>query len=228
MSVPSTSGSAANKQKKIPHTQPSRSYDVDIRNTRTVLVHPAQSKNPVLKHIKKVDLKISSNIKADFVMGTTCALFLSLKFHMLKPDYIAGRLAPLKLQYRTRVLLILMDIEDPSQPLFEATKLASTNNFTVILSWSEEEAGRYVETLKLFEGKPATSIKHKTEQDNFSVLHDALTTVRGVNKRDVKTLSREFASFAEIVQGSNEEFSLGVGIGDTKAQNLFDAFNVDF
>jgi DNA repair protein Rad10 len=43
----------------------------------------------------------------DYVMGrTTCALFLSLRYHNLNPDYINERLKQLGKQYELRVLLV--------------------------------------------------------------------------------------------------------------------------
>jgi DNA excision repair protein ERCC-1 len=43
----------------------------------------------------------------DYVMGrTTCALFLSLRYHNLNPDYINERLKQLGKQYELRVLLL--------------------------------------------------------------------------------------------------------------------------
>lgn len=42
---------------------------------------------------------------------TTCALFLSLKYHNLKPDYIHERLKLLGKSYELRVLLVLVDMQ---------------------------------------------------------------------------------------------------------------------
>jgi len=48
-----------------------------------------------------------SNIVPDYVMGkTTCALFLSIRYHQLNPDYIHERLKSLGTAYNLRVLLV--------------------------------------------------------------------------------------------------------------------------
>lgn len=38
--------------------------------------------------------------------GDCCAMFLSLRYHNLNPDYIHGRLKELGKQYQLRVLLV--------------------------------------------------------------------------------------------------------------------------
>lgn len=48
-----------------------------------------------------------AEIVPDYVMGKTCcALFLSLRYHNLNPQYIHGRLKDLGKQYLLRVLLV--------------------------------------------------------------------------------------------------------------------------
>lgn len=66
-----------------------------------------QRGNPLLKSISNVPWEYDETIVPDYVMGrTTCALFLSLRYHTLKPDYIAERLKLLGKLYDLRVLLV--------------------------------------------------------------------------------------------------------------------------
>ena len=95
--------------------------------------------------------------------ATTCALFLSLQYHRLHPEYIYNRILKLGREYDLRILLIMVDIvfffslmfdngkENHSDPLRELTKTSLVNNFTIFLAWSAAEAGRYLETFKAFE-----------------------------------------------------------------------------
>lgn len=57
---------------------------------------------------------------------------------------------------------------------------------------SNLEAARYLETLKVYENKPADSIIGKVEQDYESRLTDCMTSIRTVNKRDVKNLGTTY------------------------------------
>lgn len=66
-----------------------------------------QRGNPLLKSISNVPWEYEESIVPDYVMGrTTCALFLSLRYHNLKPDYINQRLKELGKFYDLRVLLV--------------------------------------------------------------------------------------------------------------------------
>lgn len=48
-----------------------------------------------------------SNIVPDYVIGkTTCAIFLSIRYHELNPDYIHERLKLLGNAYNLRILLV--------------------------------------------------------------------------------------------------------------------------
>lgn len=72
----------------------------------SLLVNPNQRGNPLLKSISKVVWEYE-DIIPDYQMGTQmCALFLSLKYNNLKPNYIHERLKQLKDMYRLRVLLV--------------------------------------------------------------------------------------------------------------------------
>lgn len=44
-------------------------------------------------------------------------------------------------------------------------------DFTLILSWSSEEAGRYLETFKVYENKPADLITEKVGNTPFEIVH---------------------------------------------------------
>lgn len=43
-------------------------------------------------------------------------------------------------------------------------------DFSLILSWSSEEAGRYLETFKMYENKPVDMITEKTGNNPFEIV----------------------------------------------------------
>lgn len=64
-----------------------------------------QKGNQLLKSITSVPWEFD-DIVPDYVMGRgTCALFLSIRYHQLNPDYIHERLKLLGKAYDLRVLL---------------------------------------------------------------------------------------------------------------------------
>lgn len=71
-----------------------------------------------------------------------------------------------------------------------------------------------------FERKPAETIQKDLGTDYVSRANSALTTIRGVNKTDVKTLGDAFGSMAAIFQASAQELQACPGIGPTKARRL--------
>lgn len=52
--------------------------------------------------------------------------------------------------------------------LKELGRLAMYNNLTMIVAWTFEEAGRYLETYKAYEFKPPDIIQHRVESDHLS------------------------------------------------------------
>lgn len=99
---------------------------------------------------------------------TTCALFLSLRYHMLKPDYIYNRVKSLGKLYELRVLLLQIDVKEPHAALKQLTRMCLVADLTLMLAWSSEEAGKLIETYKIFENKPPDLIMEKSEGDDYS------------------------------------------------------------
>ena len=54
-------------------------------NTTCLYVHEVQRGNPLLKYIRNVKWEYSQDIIPDYSMGSTCALFVSVKFHFRHP-----------------------------------------------------------------------------------------------------------------------------------------------
>ncbi|KAL6775946.1 RAD10 [Auxenochlorella protothecoides x Auxenochlorella symbiontica] len=197
-------------------------------NPNAVLVSKRQEGNPVLRHMRNVRWQFG-DIVPDYLAGpNTAILFLSLRFHLLKPEYIYGRMKALQRAYRLRVLLCHVDTEDAVGPLGEVTKAAIGLECTLICGFSPQECARYIETYKSYESKPADSIQKSVGSDFVSTATAALTSLRGVNKTDVKTLGDRFGSMAALFSASKEELALCPGLGPTKVKRLFEAFHEPF
>lgn len=183
-----------------------------------ILVSPRQKGNPALNFIKSVGWEYS-DIPADFVLGaTTCALFLSLKYHRLHPEYIYGRIKALGGKYNLRIVLVLVDIDNHEDPLKELSKTSLINNVTIILSWSSQEAGRYLELYKNYEHAAPTSIKGIQSTTYSDQLVDFVTVPRGINKTDAVSLVATFGSIRTAVNAQPEEVALISGWGEKKVQ----------
>ncbi|XP_062891134.1 DNA excision repair protein ERCC-1 isoform X2 [Mobula hypostoma] len=160
--------------------------------TGSIVVSPRQRGNPVLKFIRNVPWEFGE-VNADYVLGPcTCALYLSVRYHCLKPDYIHHRLRLLGKDFALRLLLVHVDTKNPHDILKELARISILADCTLILAWSAEEAGRYLESYKVYENKPADVLKERVEQDFLSKITDCLTTVKSVNRTDCITLISTF------------------------------------
>ena len=69
-----------------------------------LIVNPRQKGNPILKLIRNVSWAYGET-PADYLLSdSACALFLSLRYHQLHPNYLARRLGELQHHYTLRVV----------------------------------------------------------------------------------------------------------------------------
>ena len=187
-----------------------------------------QRGNPILAHIRNVPHQFSPMVP-DYIFGPTrCALYLSLRYHNLHPDYVHRRIAELKSDFTLRVLLCHVDIEDNASALLFLNDLCVKNNMTLILSWSDEEAARYIETLKAFDGTDTSAIEKRDHTTQMEQVAHALASVRSVNKTDAGQLLNQFGCWKNIVGASVDELSVCPGLGPKKVRRLYEAFRKPF
>jgi DNA excision repair protein ERCC-1 len=160
-------------------------------------------------------------------------LFLSLKYHLLHPQYIHFRIRELQRAFRLRVLLVHIDVDDPVKALASVTKLACVSDLTLICGWSYEECARYLETFKTYETKPHDLLlgnkSSTTNMEDYTTrVTQILTQIRGVNRTDVLTLTASFGTLRDILQASEEQLSSCPGLGPAKVKRLYDAFHSKF
>lgn len=221
-------------------TGPQESLDATLHPNLTdreshVLIQPhvlyvshKQKGNAVLNYVRNVPTAFSRMVPDYIMSAKRCALFLSCKYHALYPQYIHRRIAELGHDFELRVLLVLVDVEDNANTLRQLNKLAVVNELTLILAWSEEEAARYLETFKAFDGKDATLIQ-KREQTHFvDQVADFLTACKTVNKTDSATLLSQFGSIHKLTQAGPDDLALVSGMGQVKVKRLYEAFHKPF
>ncbi|XP_044263146.1 DNA excision repair protein ERCC-1 [Tribolium madens] len=196
--------------------------------THTVLVSPKQRGNPLLKSINSVPWEYE-DIVPDYQMGrTTCALFLSLRYHSLNPDYIHERLKKLGKMYELRVLLVQVDVSDPHHLLKNLTRVCILADLTLILAWSAEEAGKIIETYKIYENKPPDNIMEKGESSPYIRLLQVLTAIKPINKTDAMNLIARFKTLEGIVKASEFQLAECPGLGPIKAKKLYSTLHENF
>ncbi|WOL10600.1 DNA excision repair protein ERCC-1 isoform X1 [Canna indica] len=204
------------------------SASASVQNRNAILVSHRQKGNPLLNHIRNVRWMFA-DVVCDYLLGqTSCALYISLRYHLLHPDYLYYRIRELQKNFKLRVVLCHVDVEDVVKPLLEVTRTAMLHDCTLLCGWSFEECGRYLETLKVYENKPSDNIREQTHTDYLSRLNHALTSIRHVNKTDVVTLGSTFGSLSGIMDASMEDLARCPGIGERKVKRLYDTFHEPF
>lgn len=183
-----------------------------------ILASTRQKGNPILTHVKSLPWEYS-DIPCDYVLGaTTCALFLSLKYHRLHPEYIYSRLRQLGKLYNLRILLTMVDITNHEEALKELSKTSMINNLTLILCWSSQEAGRYLELFKSYEHASPSSIRAHQAETYKESLTEFVTTPRTINKTDAASLISNFGSLRAAVNAQPEELAIVPGWGEKKVK----------
>ncbi|KAL0022461.1 hypothetical protein WJX79_003813 [Trebouxia sp. C0005] len=120
----------------LSYQQPVSHQQATMVNPNAIFVSKRQEGNPVLKHIRNMRWQFA-DIIPDYQLGqNACAVFLSLRFHLLKPEYVHHRIKELQRSFRLRLLICHIDVEDVVEPLAQVIKAALLNEVTLICGWS--------------------------------------------------------------------------------------------
>ncbi|TLD28229.1 hypothetical protein PspLS_03253 [Pyricularia sp. CBS 133598] len=209
---PAANGGAAKIVQPTPQALPSKS------SGSSILVSPRQKSNPVLEWIKSVPWEYS-DIPADYVLGlTTCALFLSLKYHRLHPEYIYTRIRNLQGKFNMRILLTMVDIPNHEEALRELSKTSLVNDVTLMLCWSSHEAARYLELYKSYEHANFAAIRAPPSTGYAEKLVEFVTVPRAINKSDAVALVSTFGSLRNAVNADRDQVAAVSGWGERKVK----------
>jgi DNA excision repair protein ERCC-1 len=223
----------SNQQDNTTSTADTRNDDIRVNHLQlqphVLGVSNRQKGNGLLKYIRNVPIQYL-NIVPDYIMNTTtCGLFLSVKYHQLYPQYVYRRMAELgQHNFKLRILLVLVDVDDCANALLVLNKIGVTNSFTVVLAWSELEAARYLETYKAMDGRDASMIQKRESTNVVDQMADFVTACKPCSKTDASTVWSHFGTVSNVVQATKDELALCPGLGPVKVQRLYDAFHKPF
>lgn len=159
--------------------------------SKAITVNECQKGNPLLVYLTKIPW-VFGNCVPDYQINQSCSLlFLSLKYHRLHPTYIYERIKQLGNSFKTRILLLQIDHRQKGgdiPSLRELIKASTLLNFTIVVSWTMEEAAKYIEQFKLLEHKSPSAHFNKTQTTHLEGIIEALTTIPSINKTDCYNL----------------------------------------
>jgi len=218
-----TAGATSGEPSNVPG-QSSQSSQGSVTRGGTILVSERQRGNPLLNAIRSSSWSYAT-IDPDYEAGcSTAILFLSLKYHALKPNYIYERLKQVGHKYRLTVLLVLIDHMEFEAYLKELAKACILASVTLMCAWSFEEAGRIIDMYKMYEFTQDDMISGRQEgtetKSRFNSVVEALSSAKTVSKTDAVSLISLFGSLAKINTVSKEELSICPGMGPLKASKL--------
>lgn len=182
-----------------------------------------------MNHVNNVKWKITKAIIPDFVFSDLgCIYFLSVRYHLQKPEYIANRIKGIPSKYTHRILLVLVDSDDHADALKELNIVCISNNMTLLLAWSNREAARYIETFKAYENKSPDIIRERPKESYKQIAVECLTTIRYISTTNANNLIKNYGTMKNILLTSPEQLSLIPGMGEKKIRRVIDVFNRPF
>lgn len=216
----------------LPEGSKPKNYTLGSGNA--IIVNPCQRGNPLLENIRNVPWQFAAKdagMVPDYIMSaSSCCLFLSLRYHALRPNYIYDRIQALRRSkpYSVQILLGLVDVKEAAHAVKELAKVALISDMTLLLAFSNDEAGTYLETFKAYRNKPADMIQTKVKKEFTARLAETLTSVRSINSTDAHTLLSNFKDLRAIANATEHDLALLPGFGGLKAKRLHDLFRQPF
>jgi DNA excision repair protein ERCC-1 len=98
-----------------------------------IVIHERQKRNEYLmKHIKNAKYSFTSeDLPADFIFNSSCAIYLSAKYHIKNENFIKNRIVMIGKTYKLRVLLLHIDSECDPHYLKGLNALCANNDFSL-------------------------------------------------------------------------------------------------
>lgn len=75
-------------------------------------------------------------------------------------------------------ITLQVDVKEPHHELKQLTKICILADMTLMLAWSQEEAGRIIEVYKIYEHKPPDLIMEKQDSNPYSMVWNIIYGIR--------------------------------------------------
>lgn len=190
-----------------------------------IRVSNLQKGNSLLEHLVKTSWHFDASTVADYEINNSAGVvFLSLRFHICKPDYITKRLRKCANKYKTRVMLLQVDIKNYEPCIEEIFSLSFGFDFTLVLSFGSEESARYIRALDINGTRRVESLAKKIEDAHEKFI----SAFPKLNKNDVTSIKGSFANIRSFLNAKVQDLENINGMGKVKAQILKKYAEMDF
>lgn len=185
-----------------------------------IKVNSHQRGNNVLDFLTQVRWSFYDTLTTDYeIENFISVLFLSLRFHTQKPDYIFSRLNQLR-EYKVQILLILIDLQNYEEYLKEFVVL----DHQIFYCFSNDEAAKYLAALDLNAHRSTDILKQKYSHDLDERKQEFIIKFPKLNKNDAKKLTRAKSIFSLL---ANENYKKQK-ITDKKIKSIEYYLNMSF
>lgn len=167
-----------------------------------IKVNSHQRGNNVLDYLTQVRWSFHDNLKTDYeIEDFISVLFLSLRFHSAKPEYIISRLNDLK-PYKVQIIIILIDLRNYEEYLKEFVAFDQQ----IFYCFSNDEAAKYLISLDLNAKRSTDLLKQKYSQSHFERKQEFLSNFPQLNKNDCQILSNGCSLYSLLIEGGYSDY----------------------
>lgn len=206
----------------------------------TIIVSKSQRGNLLLNHLDAY--RFEAPLTPDYIVGSASVWFISLRYYSLHPEYLHERYRKAGLSpgipstppTAPSILLVLVDVDDPTPLLKTLSPDAARHGVTTVLAWSAREAADYLSLLRtsrssqtsrlLRDPMAASTASYSTRLDT------TLTRIPTVSKTNAFALRARYRLLYNLAADPALPGHLLVmpGIGERRRAALLHALNGDF
>ncbi|ELQ74779.1 Structure-specific endonuclease ERCC1-XPF, ERCC1 component, partial [Trachipleistophora hominis] len=195
-----------------------------FRIPMTIKVSTKQRGNNVLDHLNQVKWYYEDGLTTDFeIEHFISVLFLSLRFHSSKPEYIIARLNNLK-EYKTNILLIYVDMHNYEEYMVEFVQFECQ----VFLCFGNDEAAKYLAAIDMNAHRSTEIIKHRYSFDLYERKIEFLAKIPKINKKDAAALLAGKTCLRTLFDDLMSKASNDVRLSTKKKESIEEYMNMKF
>lgn len=185
-----------------------------------IKINTLQKGNNLINHLIYSTYVFEDRLSTDYEINDSISvLFLSLRFHCCKPEYIYKRINKLK-PYKLSILLLLVDSDNYNNTLLE---ILERIDMTLVVAFSNEECARYLRGFDINASRSINLIRKKDfDHETF------LTSFRKLNKNNVESIMNTYHTLKEAFEDLDKNMKYIGGFGETKANILKKYYEMDF
>ena len=185
-----------------------------------IKVSQLQRGNNLLNYLNVAGWHYDSSITADYEINySTSILFLSLKFHACKPEYIYKRINNLK-SSKLRILMVLIDVPNYNPSLQELFNMIP---MTIVLCKNHDECAKYLKGFDIATKRSLDVLRRKeTSIDAF------LEAFPRINSSNALKMKETYNSVQDLFKANEKDLGNVFGIGRSKAEGFLKYLKMPF